>query len=39
MSRVTEAHIEARRNQITSAAWACFARKGYHQTTMQDIAS
>ena len=39
MARVTEAHVEARRNQIVDAAWACFARKGYHQTTMQDIAS
>ncbi len=39
MSKVTEAHIEARRSQITGAAWACFARKGYHQTTMQDIAT
>ncbi|HEU4758527.1 MAG TPA: TetR/AcrR family transcriptional regulator [Dehalococcoidia bacterium] len=39
MSRVTEAHIEARREQIVNAAWACFARKGYHQTTMQDIAT
>src|SRR3990170_8142214 len=39
MSRVPEAHVEARRNQIVDAAWACFARKGYHQTTMQDIAT
>ncbi len=39
MSRVTEAHVEARRDQIVEAAWACFARKGYHQTTMQDIAT
>jgi AcrR family transcriptional regulator len=38
MARVTEAHIEARRDQIVDAAWACFARKGYHQTTMQEIA-
>jgi len=38
MARVTEAHVEARRNQILDAAWACFARRGYHQTTMQDIA-
>ncbi len=38
MSRVTEAHVEARRQQIVDAAWACFARKGYHETTMQDIA-
>jgi AcrR family transcriptional regulator len=39
MARVTEAHIEARRNQILEAAWQCFAHKGYHQTTMQDIAT
>jgi len=38
MARVTEAHVEARRSQILDAAWACFAEKGYHQTTMQDIA-
>ncbi|MEE8346469.1 MAG: TetR/AcrR family transcriptional regulator [Dehalococcoidia bacterium] len=37
MPKVTEAHLEARRQQIIDAAWACFARKGYHQTTMQDI--
>ncbi|MDO8614424.1 MAG: TetR/AcrR family transcriptional regulator [Dehalococcoidia bacterium] len=39
MARVTEAHLEARRDQIVNAAWACFARRGYHQTTMQDIAT
>jgi AcrR family transcriptional regulator len=38
MARVTEAHVEARRDQILSAAWICFARKGYHQITMQEIA-
>jgi AcrR family transcriptional regulator len=37
MPKVTEAHLEARRQQIMDAAWACFARKGYYQTTMQDI--
>ncbi len=37
MPKVTEAHLEARRQQILDAAWACFALKGYHQTTMQDI--
>lgn len=37
MPKVTEAHLEARRQQILDAAWSCFARKGYHQTTMQDI--
>lgn len=39
MSRVTEAHLEARRNQILDAAWQCFAERGYHDTTMQDIAT
>lgn len=39
MAKVTEAHLQARRDQIVNAAWACFARKGYHQTTMQDIAT
>ena len=38
MARVTAAHVEARTNQIILAAWECFARKGYHQTTMADIA-
>lgn len=37
MPKVTDAHLKARRQQIIDAAWACFARKGYHQTTMQDI--
>ncbi len=37
MPKVTDAHLKARRQQILDAAWACFARKGYHQTTMQDI--
>lgn len=39
MARVTAAHVEARKNQILDAAWSCLARNGYHQTTMQDIAS
>ena len=37
MPKVTEAHLEARRQQILNAASACFARQGFHQTTMQDI--
>jgi AcrR family transcriptional regulator len=37
MPKVTEAHLEARKQQITDAAAACFSRKGFHQTTMQDI--
>ena len=37
MPKVTEAHVEARRRQILDAAFACFARQGFHQTSMQDI--
>jgi TetR/AcrR family transcriptional regulator, repressor for uid operon len=37
MPKVTEAHLEARKQQILDAAAACFSRKGFHQTTMQDI--
>ena len=37
MPKVTEAHLEARHQQILDAASACFARQGFHQTTMQDI--
>lgn len=29
---------KARRDQIIQAAVACFARKGYHETTMDDVA-
>ncbi len=37
MPKVTEAHSAARRQQIINAAYRCFARKGFHQTTMRDI--
>jgi AcrR family transcriptional regulator len=37
MPKVTEAHLEARRQQILDAALACFSRRGFHQSTMQDI--
>lgn len=37
MPKVTEAHLEARRQQILEAALTCFARTGFHRTTMQDI--
>jgi AcrR family transcriptional regulator len=37
MPKVTEAHLEARRQQILDAAATCFSRKGFHQSTMQDI--
>lgn len=37
MPKVSEAHVEARRQQIVDAAFLCFARKGFHPTTMQEI--
>ena len=37
MPKVTEEHVAARRRQILSAALSCFAREGFHRTTMQDI--
>ena len=37
MPKVSEEHLGARRAQILDAAIACFAREGFHRTTMQDI--
>lgn len=37
MPKVTEGYLTARSNEIVDAASACFLRKGFHQTTMQDI--
>ena len=37
MPKVTEEHVQARRRQILTAALRCFARQGFHRTTMQDI--
>ena len=37
MPKVTEAHLEAQRQQVLDPAFACFARQGFHQTTMDDI--
>ena len=37
MPKVTEAHMEARRQQILDAAFKCFSENGFHQTTMQHI--
>ncbi|MEU5877090.1 TetR/AcrR family transcriptional regulator [Spirillospora sp. NPDC047279] len=37
MPRVTEEHRERRRRQILDAARSCFARKGFHETSLQDI--
>jgi AcrR family transcriptional regulator len=35
--KVSDAHLAARRRQILDAAAACFARTGFHRTSMQDI--
>jgi len=35
---VQELHIAARRNQILEAAASVFAAKGFHPTTIKDIA-
>jgi AcrR family transcriptional regulator len=35
--KVSDAHLAARRRQILDAAGACFARDGFHRTSMQDI--
>ncbi len=35
--KVSEEYLEDRRNQILDAAVATFSRKGFHQTTIEDI--
>jgi AcrR family transcriptional regulator len=37
MPKVLPEYLELRRQQILDAAAACFGRKGFHQSTMQDI--
>jgi TetR/AcrR family transcriptional regulator, transcriptional repressor of aconitase len=37
MPRVSDEHLERRRRQIMDAALRCFARKGFHETTLQDV--
>jgi len=37
MPKVSKEHQESRRNQIIEAAVKCISRKGFHQTSMEDI--
>lgn len=37
MPRVSQEHLDARRRQILDAAAGCFARNGFHATSMTDI--
>ena len=37
MPKVTDEHRESRREQILIAAWKCFARNGFHSTSMADV--
>jgi len=37
MPKVSQAHLDARRQQVLDAAAECFATEGFHRTTMQDI--
>lgn len=39
MSKLTEAHFAARKEQILKAAFQCLARKGYSRLTVRDIAA
>jgi AcrR family transcriptional regulator len=37
MVRMSQEHMDARRRQILDAARRCFARKGFHATSMHDL--
>jgi AcrR family transcriptional regulator len=37
MPKVSEEHLEQRRRQILDASRRCFGRRGFHQTSMQDV--
>jgi len=37
MPKITAAHEQQRREQILAAAMTCFARQGYHATSMDDV--
>jgi AcrR family transcriptional regulator len=39
MPRVSKEHRQARHDQILNAALECFAKKGFHRTSMRDIFS
>ncbi|MDN3351140.1 TetR/AcrR family transcriptional regulator [Actinomadura sp. DC4] len=39
MPKVSEEHLRARREEILDGAARCFARAGFHRTTVQDIAA
>ncbi|MFF8510377.1 TetR/AcrR family transcriptional regulator [Streptomyces sp. NPDC015492] len=39
MARVSQEHLDARRRQILDGAGRCFARNGFHATSMQDVLS
>jgi AcrR family transcriptional regulator len=36
--KLPEEYADFRRQQIVEAAWECFTEKGYHETTIRDIA-
>lgn len=38
MPKVSRSYLDTRRREILEAALACFARNGFHQTTVEDIA-
>jgi AcrR family transcriptional regulator len=37
MTRVSQEHLDARRQQILDAARRCFIRSGFHATSMQEV--
>src|ERR1700722_19134973 len=37
MPKISDEQRQARRDQILAAAWRCFARKGIHATSMEEI--
>ena len=39
MPKVSDEHLRARRQEILDGATRCFARAGFHRTTVQDIAA